>query len=421
MSGLPGDLSRSLTEQAKALDAGDPLKSKSELFHKPDGVIYLDGNSLGLMPKSVSDRIMETTNHEWSEGLIRSWTDAGWFNLPMTTGDRIAPLIGAGQGEVAVGDSTSVNLFKCLAAALRLNSNRHVILVEGDNFPTDSYMAQGLADLVPDASVRYIERGENPAAVCDDDVAVVLLSHVDYRSSEVKDMARITQSVQKKGALMLWDLSHTTGAVACHLTDTNVDLAVGCTYKYLNGGPGAPAFTWVNSKHVQTLKQPLSGWMGHASPFEFSRNYQPAEGVRRMVCGSPQVLSLASLDEALKLWQDVDLEQLWQKSRAMTGFFIHAVESLCAEHSLTLASPRDDLQRGSHVSFELETGGFEVIQAMIERGVIGDFRAPSTLRFGFAPLYLSFSEVLQAVQHLENILSTRAWDQERFRVKGVVT
>ena len=421
MSGLTGDLSRSFSERAKTLDANDPLKIKSELFYKPDGVIYLDGNSLGLMPRSVSDRIMDTTNREWGDRLIRSWTDAGWFHLPMTVGDRIAPLIGVGQGEVAVGDSTSVNLFKCLASALHLNSNRHVILVEGDNFPTDSYMAQGLADLVPDASVRYIESGQDPASVCDDDVAVVLLSHVDYRSSEIKDMARITESVQKNGALMLWDLSHTTGAVACHLADADVDLAVGCTYKYLNGGPGAPAFTWVNPKHVQKLKQPLSGWMGHSSPFEFSRNYQPAEGVRRMVCGSPQVLSLTSLDEALKLWQDVDLEQLWDKSRAMTRFFIESVESLCAEHGLTLASPRDDQHRGSHVSFELETGGFEVIQAMIERGVIGDFRAPSTLRFGFAPLYLSFSEVLEAVQHLEDILSTRAWDQERYRVKGVVT
>jgi kynureninase len=406
--------------RAAALDAADPLAPFAAEFHVPDGVIYLDGNSLGLMPRRVPARLAQVATGEWADGLIRSWTSAGWFTLPMTVGDRIAPLIGASAGEVAVGDSTSVNLFKGVAAALQLRPGRRVILAEGANFPTDSYMAQGLADLVPGVTLRYLEPDQPVAAALGDDVAVLLLSHVDYRTSRVRDMAAVTAQVHARGALVLWDLSHTTGAVACDLPGAGADMAVGCTYKYLNGGPGAPAFMWVHPRHLEALRQPLSGWMGHAAPFAFTRSYAPADGARRLLCGTPQVLSLAALDAALSVWAGVDLAALYAKSRAMTGFFIEAVEAQCGHHGVSLISPRDAAERGSHVSFDY-AHGYEVVQALIARGVIGDFRAPAAMRFGFAPLYLSFTQVAQAVAHLADVLDTRAWDDPRYRVRAVVT
>lgn len=410
-----------LANRATALDAADPLAPLRDQFHVPRGMIYLDGNSLGLMSRAVPERVQTTATREWSEGLIRSWTDAGWFDLPMRVGDRIAPLVGAGAGEIAVGDSTSVNLFKCLSAALSLQPGRRTILAEAENFPTDSYMAQGLADLVPDVALRYASASADPVASITDDVAVLMLSHVDYRSAKVRDMAAITAAAQAKGALVLWDLSHTTGAVACDLRGANADFAAGCTYKYLNGGPGAPAFAWVNPRHAAAVRQPLSGWMGHAAPFDFDRSYRPAAGARRFVCGTPQILSLSALDAALGVWDGVDLAALWAKSRAMTGFFIDAVETLAEGEGLTLASPRDAAERGSHVSFEIETGGYELMQALAARKVLGDFRAPRTVRFGFAPLYLRFDEVLAAARHIAEILATRAWDDDRYRVRGAVT
>jgi len=403
------------------LDSADTLAPMRELFHRPEGAVYLDGNSLGLMPKSVPARIRSVMEDEWAEGLIQSWAKADWFHLPVSVGNKIAPLVGAGQDEIAVGDSTSVNLFKCLAAALHLNPQRRVVLAEGDNFPTDSYMAQGLADLVPDVELRYMEAGEEPASMVDENVAVVLLSHVDYRSALIRDMSSVTKAVQAKGASLVWDLSHTTGAVACDLAGCNVDFAVGCTYKYLNGGPGAPAFTWVNPVHARKLKQPLSGWMGHAAPFDFARDFDPADGARRMVCGTPQVLSLSSLDEAMNVWNGVDLDSLWSKSRTMTSFFIDAVEELCAGHGLELGCSRDARERGSHVPFMRGSGGYEIMQAMAARGVQGDFRTPTTLRFGFAPLYLSFADVLTGVRHLAEILDTGEWDDDRFRIRDVIT
>lgn len=409
-----------LLRRAADLDAADSLAPFAAEFHVPGGVIYLDGNSLGLMPKSVPARLAAVAGGEWAEGLIRSWTDAGWFTLPMTVGDRIAPLVGARPGEVAVGDSTSVNLFKGLAAALHLQPGRRVILADGANFPTDAYMAQGLAALVPGVTVRFLEPGQPAAAGLGPDVAVLLLSHVDYRTARVQDMGAVTAEAHAAGALVLWDLSHTTGAVACDLTAADADMAVGCTYKYLNGGPGAPAFMWVHPRFHDRLQQPLSGWMGHVAPFRFTRDYAPAAGARRLVCGTPQVLSLAALDAALAIWARVDLAALYAKSRAMTGFFIEAVESQCGQHGVSLLSPRDAAARGSHVSFD-HPQGYEVVQALIARGVIGDFRAPSAMRFGFAPLYLSFTQVAQAVAQLADVLDTRAWDDPRFRVRAVVT
>lgn len=407
--------------QVAKLDAADDLAHFRDRFVVPDGVIYLDGNSLGLMPKSVPDRLAQVAHQEWSRGLISSWSTAGWFDLPMKVGNRIAPLIGAGDGEVAVGDSTSVNIFKGLAAALHLNPGRRVILAEGENFPTDSYIAQGLGELVPDVSVQFLPAGVDVAGALSPDIAVLLLSHVDYRTGFMRDMAAINKAACAQGVLVLWDLSHTTGAVACDLSGTGADMAVGCTYKYLNGGPGAPAFAWINPRLVDHARQPLSGWMGHANPFDFIRNYEPAAGARRLVCGTPQVLSLSSLDEAMRVWEDVDTTALFAKSRAMTDFFIEAVEHLCAGHGLELIVPRDVMTRGSHVSFDLTTNGFEVMQALAERGVIGDFRAPNTMRFGFAPLYLRYKDVAQAAEHLADILRTGEWDQDKFRVRGKVT
>jgi len=409
-----------LMRRAAALDAADLLAPFAAEFHVPAGVIYLDGNSLGLMPKHVPARLSAVAEREWADGLIRSWTSAGWFTLPMSAGDRIAPLIGAGRGEVAVGDSTSVNLFKGLAAALHLRPGRRVILADGANFPTDSYMAQGLAAMVPGVTVRYLDPLQPVHDRLGSDVAVLLLSHVDYRTAAVHDMAPVTTTAHAHGALVLWDLSHTTGAVACDLIAADADMAVGCTYKYLNGGPGAPAFMWVHPRFLEALQQPLSGWMGHAAPFQFARDYAPAEGARRLVCGTPQVLSLSALDAALEVWARVDRDALFAKSRAMTGFFIDAVEAACGTHGLSLVGPRDVTRRGSHVSFD-HPHGYAVIQALIARGVIGDFRAPSAMRFGFAPLYLSFTQVARAVEHLRQVLDTREWDDERFRVRAAVT
>ena len=409
-----------LRQKALSLDAADTLKDLRDAFHLPEGLIYLDGNSLGMMPKASRQRVQEVLEQEWSEGLIDSWSKAGWFRMPITVGDKIARIIGAKSGEVAVGDSTSVNLFKALSAALHIRPQRKSILVEAKNFPTDTYMAQGLAELLSEVRVAYFQ-ADNLEAALTSDVAVVLASHVDYRTAHVHDMAAMTRAVQANGALMLWDLSHTTGAVACDLTDAEADFAVGCTYKYLNGGPGAPAFMWVHPRHITDLKQPLSGWMGHADPFAFSRDYQPAEGVRRLVCGTPQILSLASLEAALDLWEGISLPALWSKSQIMTSFFIEAVETLCAGHELELISPKVSAERGSHVSFDAPEGGYEIMQALKARGVIGDFRTPATMRFGFAPLYLSFDEVLKAAEHLMDILDNRSWDDDQFRVRGDIT
>ena len=413
-------MTQAYLDRAAALDQQDPCAVYRDQFHIPQGLIYLDGNSLGLMPKGCAERLAHVANHEWSQGLIQSWTSAQWFDLPLSVGDRLAPLLGVGSGEIAVGDSTSVNLFKCLAAGLHLRPERRVILAEADNFPTDTYMAQGLAQLAGDVEVRFFDQDTDPASLAHE-AAVVVLSHIDYRYGRMRDMESVSKAIQAQGAVVLWDLSHTTGAVHCDLSGAGADMAVGCTYKYLNGGPGAPAFTWVAAKHLTNLQQPLSGWMGHASPFDFNRDYSPAEGARRLVCGTPQVLSLAALDEALKLWESVDLPALWHKRSLMTQLFIDAVLTGCADFDLKLLSPMDAEIRGSHVSFSLEGHGYEVIQALAARGVMGDFRTPSTIRFGFAPLYLSFVEVVQAAGHLKAVLEHREWDRPQFRVRKTVT
>ncbi len=403
---------------AREADAADPLARFRAYFHIPDGTIYLDGNSLGAMPLAATKRLLQAANHEWAAGLIGSWNNAGWIGLPLTVGDRIAPLIGVGRGEVAVGDSTSVNLFKCLAAALKLRLGRRVILLEKDNFPTDNYMAEGLAGLVANLEIR---RFDSLSAALSNEVAVVMLSHVHYRTARMQDMTEVTRAVHQAGALVLWDLSHSTGAVRVELAKADADFAVGCTYKYLNGGPGAPAFVWVTPRFVSDASQPLSGWMGHSDPFAFTASYAPGQAIKRFVCGTPPVLSLAALDECLKLWEEVDLEQLFEKSRRLTEFFIELVESECKPHGLVLQSPRDAAERGSHVSFGLDDIGYPVMRALIDRGVIGDFRAPNTIRFGFTPLYTSFADVERAVCILRQVLDERLWNVAAFQIRAAVT
>ncbi|WP_238366682.1 kynureninase [Mesobacterium pallidum] len=405
-------------ERAVALDANDGMAWTRDRFELPEGVIYLDGNSLGARPRGVAERVAQVLDAEWRDGLIRSWNDAGWFDLPLRVGDRIAPLIGVGAGEVAVGDSTSVNLFKCLAAALHARPDRSVILCEAGNFPTDGYMAQGLTRLVEKAELRWFDDAEDVRAKLGPDVAVVLLSHVHYRSAAVQDMAAVNAAAHAAGALVLWDLSHSTGAVPVDLGGTGADMAVGCTYKYLNGGPGAPAFAWV-APGLAPVSQPLAGWMGHAAPFAFDRDYAPADGARGLMAGTPQVLSLSALDAALEIWEEVDRPALWARSEAMVAFFIDAVLDLCAGHGLALVSPRA-APRGSHVGFD-HPEGYAIVQALIARGIIGDFRAPQMMRFGFAPLYLRFADLTAAALALRDVLETRAWDDPRFQARGAVT
>lgn len=394
-------------QRAAELDRNDPLASFREQFIIPEGVIYLDGNSLGMMASAVPDRLAQLTGSEWSHGLIRSWSTAGWFDLPLTVGNRIAPIIGAGVDEVAVGESTSVNLFRCMGAAMLHDSTRSTMLLEDDNFPTDNYMAESVTAMMPEVSVRSF--GDDLASELNDDVALVVLSHIDYRTARVRDMAAINEIVHAAGALVLWDVSHSAGAVAVDVTGADADFAVGCSYKYLNGGPGAPAFTWINPRLLTDLRQPLTGWMGHRDPFAFAAEYEPAPGARQLVCGTPQVVSLSTLDEALKIWADVDLESLYAKGRAMTDLFIEVVETTCPPGSVALAGPRDAADRGGHVSLDVAEGGLQIMQALYERGVVGDFRPPSLMRFGFAPLYLSFAEVAQAASHLADLLTTGAW------------
>ncbi|UIJ46095.1 kynureninase [Sphingomonas cannabina] len=403
-------------DEARALDAADPLRRLRERFALPEGVIYLDGNSLGALPRATPARMAETVEREWGEGLIRSWNDAGWIDAPTRVAAKIAPLIGAKPDEVVVADSTSVNLYKLLMAALAARPGRRVIVTEPGNFPTDLYMAQGIA-AGGQVEVRTAPRDRIIEAI-DETVAVVMLTHVHYRTAEMFDMAAVTTAAQGAGALMLWDLSHSAGAVPVDLGAANADLAVGCGYKYLNGGPGAPAFLYVAERHQALLTSPLTGWMGHAAPFEFGDDYAPCPTMRRWLCGTPPILGLAALEAGLATFDGVDPTALYAKGQALADLFVAEVEAKCP--GLTLASPRERTQRGSHISFA-HTDGFPVMAALIARGVIGDFRGPDLLRFGFTPLYTSFEEVWRAADILADLLASGAWDDERYRARGKVT
>lgn len=408
-------------DEAQARDAVDPLAGMRAHFALPDDVIYLDGNSLGALPHAVRDRLARTIDDEWGRGLIRSWNDAGWIDLPARVGARIARLIGAPAQTVFAADSISVNLFKLLSAALALRPERRVIVSERGNFPTDLYMAQGLiAQLDRGHRLVLVDDAAAIPAALGDDTAVLMLTHVDYRSGAMHDMEAITRLAHEAGALTLWDLAHSAGAVPLDLAGANVDFAVGCGYKYLNGGPGAPAFFHVAARHADAFVQPLAGWFGHEEPFAFAPDYRPAPGAARYLCGTPPVLAMAALDAALELWDAVDMARLRAKSLALTDTFIATVEALCPDMGLELVTPRDPARRGSQVSFR-HPQGYAVMQALIARGVIGDFRAPDILRFGFTPLYTRFTDVFDAADILREVLETRAYTHPQFQTRARVT
>lgn len=406
-------------EDALALDGRDPLAARRDLFALPDGVIYLDGNSLGALPRGVAARLAEVVTREWGQSLIRGWNAHGWIEAPQRIGARIAPLIGARPHEVIAADSTSINLFKLAAGAVGLRPGRTTILSEPGNFPTDLYMLQGLERQLGGAvRLKTVPADQIPGAI-DQDTAVVVLTHVHYKSGRRHDMAALTAAAQAAGALSLWDLSHSTGVVKVDLNGCGADLAIGCGYKYLNGGPGAPAYLYVAEGLQGEIETPLTGWMGHAAPFAFGDDYVPAPDLRRQLCGTPPILAMAALDSALDVLDGVDLALLEAKAGSLGDLFIAAVEQHCGE-DLALVSPRAAGDRGGHVSFAHEEG-YALVQALIERGVIGDFRAPDVMRFGFSPLYVRHVDVWDAAARLGEILTNRCWDRARFRQRASVT
>lgn len=407
--------------KATLADQSDPLQSFRDKFELPANVVYLDGNSLGALPKSVKQRVAKTIGDEWGEQLIRSWNSAGWVHLPQQVGNKIARLIGAAENTVVAADSTSINLFKVLSAALGINAERNKIVSERENFPTDLYIAEGVAKQI--GRGHQLVLADAPGDITnmlDRDVAVLMLTHVNYRTGYRHDMAAITKAAHGKGILVVWDLAHSAGAMPVDLTGADADFAIGCGYKYLNGGPGAPAFLYVNPRHQGVFNQPLSGWFGHRAPFNFETAYAPSSGIGQYLCGTPQVLGMAALDEALSLWDEVDMDAVRAKSTALCDYFIESIDEFAAEYGLRLVTPREADKRGSQVSYSCENG-YAIMQALIARGVIGDFRAPDIIRFGFTPLYLSFTDVEKAVAILKDILKTRSWDAEEYRVLGAVT
>lgn len=409
----------------QALDDQDRLAPLRHQFALPQGVIYLDGNSLGARPVAALARAQQVIAEEWGNGLIRSWNSAGWADLSQRLGNRLAPLIGAGEGEVVITDTTSINLFKVLSAALSVQRQRapqrKVIVSEASNFPTDLYIAEGLAELLQQGySLRLVNSPDELPHAIDPDVAVVMLTHVNYKTGYMYDMHALTTLSHECGALSLWDLAHSAGAVPIDLHQAGADYAIGCTYKYLNGGPGSQAFVWVNPALVDVVRQPLSGWFGHTRQFAMETRYAPSAGIARYLCGTQPITSLAMVECGLEIFEQTDMASLRGKSLALTDLFIALVEARCAAHGLVLITPREHARRGSHVSFE-HPEGYAVIQALIARGVIGDYREPRIMRFGFTPLYTCFTEVWDAVEILGEILDNRTWDQAQFKVRNSVT
>jgi kynureninase len=422
-------------QDCRALDAQDPLRDLRRQFTLPEGVIYLDGNSLGVLPNTAAARVAEAVTAEWGQGLIRSWNSAGWFELPQRLGNKIARLIGAAPGEVVATDSTSINLYKVLSAALHIAAQdapkRKVIVSERSNFPTDLYIAEALCR-ERGFRLQLVEPDEISAALTAE-VAVLMLTHVNYRTGAMHDMAGLTTAAHAAGVLTVWDLAHSAGAVPVDLNAAKADFSIGCGYKYLNGGPGAPAFVWVNPKHADRFWQPLAGWWGHAAPFEFTPDYRPASGISRYLCGTQPILSMTALECGLDTVLAAEplggMQALHKKSLALTDLFIQLVEERCAGHGLGLATPRKHAQRGSQVCLTKTEGAYAIVQALIARGVIGDFRAGDgeagkhldILRFGFTPLYIGFEDVWNAVEHLKQVLATGEWQKAEFNQKHAVT
>lgn len=398
----------------------DVFAHTKQRFHLPNGIIYLDGNSLGPLPKGVTERVTTTVENEWGDQLIRAWNDADWIDLPINVGNRIARIIGAEPSSVVVTDSTSINLQKALAAALQLRPKRQVILSDSGNFPTDLYMAQGLiATLGAGHRLKVVSPDEVYDAL-DDTVAALMLTEVDYRTGRLHSMKELTEAAHAVGAVTIWDLAHSAGALPVDLASCKADFAVGCGYKYLNGGPGAPAFIYVRPDIAERLGPLQSGWMGHEAPFAFELDYVPAAGAHRMRVGTPPVLSLTALDAALDVWDDIEIEAVRTASINLAELLINEVEHRCARFGLELASPRESDQRGSHVSFHFEQG-YAAIQALNAQGVIGDFRAPDLMRFGITPLYIGEAEIIAATACLEAVLKDRLWDQPSLKRRAKVT
>lgn len=412
--------SRRTDAEVAALDAADPLAPYRERFALPDGVIYLDGNSLGALPRATVDRLQVVLREEWGEGLIRSWNSADWFHAPRRVGAKIARLIGAQPHEVVVADSTSVNLYKLIVAALRARPGRTTVLSEPGNFPTDLYMIESALRTLGDGHRLSLVARESLASAIDEETALVLLTHVHYKTAEMWDMAALTQAAHARGAMVLWDLSHSAGAVEVDLNGAGADLAVGCGYKFLNGGPGAPAYLFVAERHLGSLETPLGGWMGHARPFDFVDGYEAGPGIVRFQCGTPAILALAALESGVDVHLAAEMRAIVAKSRALAELFIDEVAARGEPYGISLVGPPRGAPRGSHVSFR-HPEAYAIVQALIARGVIGDFRAPDVMRFGLTPLYLRHADVLAAARQLEAVMRGEEWREERFRVRAAVT
>lgn len=406
-------------DHARALDTADPFAERRDQFTLPDDIIYLDGNSLGALPKATIAAQQDAVTRQWGTDLIRSWNNNDWIGAPQRIGAKIAPLIGAKPHEVLVTDSVSVNLFKLIIAATQLQSDRRQILTEPGNFPTDLYTANGAAGLLAEHVIQTEQAGDLADAL-GPETALMMLTHVHYKTGERHDMEPLTTAAHEAGALTLWDLSHSAGAIPVDLNASGVDFAVGCGYKYLNGGPGAPAFLFIREDLQERVRSPLSGWMGHAAPFEFRDDYVPAPGISRFLCGTPPVLSLLGLESGLSLFHDIDMTAVATKSAALFDLFVARVTERCGVHGLELITPSEAARRGSHISYR-HPNSWPISQALIERGVIGDFRAPDILRFGLTPLYLSFEDIWRAVEILGEILDSEIWREERFAEAALVT
>ncbi|MBK5945859.1 kynureninase [Rhodobacter veldkampii DSM 11550] len=388
------------------------------MFHLPEGVIYLDGNSLGPMPRAAAARVARTIEAEWGEMLITGWNKAGWMDLPSRLGDRIARLIGAEPGHVVLGDTLSIKVYQAIASALEMNPSRRVILSDSGNFPSDLYMAEGLCRTLGAGYELRVVAPEAVESAIDDSIAVTMITEVDYRTGRRHDMARLTAKAHQMGALTVWDLAHSAGAVPVDLAGAGADFAVGCTYKYLNSGPGGPAFIYVAPRHAEIARPALSGWLGHDAPFAFEPSYRPARGIERMRVGTPPVLQLAALEAALDIWDMADMADVRARSLALSDQFIAGVEAACPD--LALATPRDHAARGSQVSFR-HAEGYAIMQALIARGVVGDFRAPDILRFGFTPLFIGADDVARAVAIIAEVMAGRLWDRPEYRLRARVT
>lgn len=405
----------------KHLDKQDPLSKYREEFFLPKNTIYFDGNSLGPVPTKTIKNLNKTINEEWGKDLINSWNKANWINLPQSLGDKIAPLLGAKSGEVVVVDSTSLNLFKVLTSALRLNKNRKKIVSESTNFPSDLYILEGVNGMLNNHyECQLIDDDINFEKYIDSSTAVVMLSHINYKTGRISDMKKITDYAHQQGALVVWDLSHSVGVIPMDLHNIGVDFAVGCTYKHLNGGPGAPGFLYVHSDLIEIVSQPLSGWLGHSDPFAFETKYTPANNINKFICGTPSILSYKAVESALDIFDEISLEQVREKSIQLSELFIKLIQQECGDFGFELFSPIDAALRGSQISYKHENA-YPIMQSLISRGIIGDYREPNILRFGISPLYMRYEDVWSAIICLKNIMQSNEWDSSNFKIRNYVT